>query len=29
MDQRAPNGRAREITKGAVGICNPIGGITI
>jgi hypothetical protein len=29
MDQRAPNGGARESTQGAEGICNPIGGSTI
>jgi hypothetical protein len=29
MDHRAPNGRARESTQGAKGICNPIGGTTI
>jgi hypothetical protein len=29
MEQRAPNGEARESTQGAEGICNPIGGITI
>ena len=26
MEHRAPNGRARESTQGAKGICNPIGG---
>jgi hypothetical protein len=25
----APNGGAREITQGAKGNCNPIGGTTI
>jgi hypothetical protein len=29
MDHRAPNGRARESTQGAKGICNPIGGTTL
>jgi hypothetical protein len=29
MDQRAPNGGARENTQGAKGICNPMGGTTI
>ena len=29
MEQRAPNGGARESTQGAKGICNPIGGTTI
>jgi hypothetical protein len=29
MDHRAPNGRARESTQGAKGICNHIGGTTI
>jgi hypothetical protein len=29
MDHRAPNGGAREITHGAKGNCNPIGGTTI
>jgi hypothetical protein len=29
MDNRAPNGGARESTQGAGGICKPIGGITI
>jgi hypothetical protein len=29
MDYRAPNGGAREITQGAEGVCNPIGGTTI
>ena len=29
MDQRAPNGGARESTQGAKGNCNPIGGTTI
>jgi hypothetical protein len=28
-DHRAPNGGAREITQGAKGICNPIGGTTL
>ena len=28
MDHRAPNGGAREITQGAKGNCNPIGGTT-
>jgi hypothetical protein len=29
MEHRAPNGGAREITQGAEGVCNPIGGTTI
>jgi hypothetical protein len=29
MDHTAPNGGAREITQGAIGNCNPIGGTTI
>jgi hypothetical protein len=29
MEHRAPNGKARESTQGAGGICNPIGGTTI
>jgi hypothetical protein len=29
MEHRAPNGGARESTKGAEGVCNPIGGTTI
>jgi hypothetical protein len=29
LDHRAPNGRARESTQGAKGVCNPIGGTTI
>jgi hypothetical protein len=29
MDQRAPNGGARERTQEAKGICNPIDGTTI
>jgi hypothetical protein len=29
MDHTAPNGGAREITQGAKGNCNPIGGTTI
>jgi hypothetical protein len=29
MDDRAPNGGAREITQGAKGVSNPIGGTTI
>jgi hypothetical protein len=29
MDHRAPNEGARENTKGAKGVCNPIGGTTI
>jgi hypothetical protein len=29
MDQRAPNGGARESIQGAKGICNPIGGTTL
>jgi hypothetical protein len=29
MEHRAPNGGAREITQGAKGICNTIGGTTI
>jgi hypothetical protein len=29
MDHRAPNGGAREITQGAKGNCNPIGGTTL
>jgi hypothetical protein len=28
-DSRAPNGGARESTKGAEGVCNPIGGTII
>jgi hypothetical protein len=26
MGHRAPNEEARESTKGAKGVCNPIGG---
>jgi hypothetical protein len=29
MEHSAPNGEARESTKGAEGVCNPIGGTTI
>jgi hypothetical protein len=29
MGHTAPNGGAREITQGANGNCNPIGGTTI
>jgi hypothetical protein len=29
MEHRVPNGRARESTQGAEGVCNPIGGTTI
>jgi hypothetical protein len=29
MDHTAPNGGAREITQGAKGNCNPIGGTTM
>jgi hypothetical protein len=29
MDNRAPNGGARESNQGVKGICNPIGGTTI
>jgi hypothetical protein len=29
MEHRAPNGGARESTKGAEGVCNPLGGTTI
>jgi hypothetical protein len=29
MEHRVPNGEARESTKGAEGVCNPIGGTTI
>jgi hypothetical protein len=29
MEQRAPNIRARESTKGTEEVCNPIGGTTI
>jgi hypothetical protein len=29
MEHRAPNEGAREITQGAKGVCNPIGGTTI
>jgi hypothetical protein len=29
MEHRAHNGGAREITQGAEGVCNPIGGTTI
>jgi hypothetical protein len=29
MEHRAPNGKARESTQGAEGVCNPIGGTTI
>jgi hypothetical protein len=29
MEHRASNGEARESTKGAEGVCNPIGGTTI
>jgi hypothetical protein len=29
MGHTAPNGGAREITQGAKGVCNPIGGTTI
>jgi hypothetical protein len=29
MDNRAPNGGARESNQGAEGVCNPIGGTTI
>jgi hypothetical protein len=29
MEQKAPNGGAREITQGAEEACNPIGGTTI
>ena len=29
MGHTAPNGGAREITQGAKGNCNPIGGTTI
>ena len=29
MEHRAPNGRARESTQRAEGVCNPIGGTTI
>jgi hypothetical protein len=29
MGHTAPNGGAREITQGAIGNCNPIGGTTI
>ena len=29
MEQRAPNGGARESTQGDKGVCNPIGGTTI
>jgi hypothetical protein len=29
MEHRAPNGEARESTKGAEGACNPIGRTTI
>jgi hypothetical protein len=29
MEHRAPNGEAKESTKGAEGVCSPIGGKTI
>jgi hypothetical protein len=29
MEHRTPNGGARESTKGAKGVSNPIGGTTI
>jgi hypothetical protein len=29
MENRAPNGEARESTQGDKGVCNPIGGTTI
>jgi hypothetical protein len=29
MEKRAPNGEARESTKGAKGVCSPICGTTI
>ena len=29
MEHRAHNGEPREITQGAEGVCNPIGGTTI
>jgi hypothetical protein len=29
MELRAPNGGARESTKGAEGVCNPVGGTII
>jgi hypothetical protein len=29
MKNRAPNGKARESTQEAEGVCNPIGGTTI
>jgi hypothetical protein len=29
MEYRVPNGEAREISQGAEGVCNPIGGTTI
>jgi hypothetical protein len=29
MEHRALNGRARESTQEAEGVCNPIGGTTI
>ena len=29
MEHRAPNGEARESTRGAKGVCNPIGGTTV
>jgi hypothetical protein len=29
LEHGAPNGGAREITQGAEGVCNPIGGTTI
>jgi hypothetical protein len=28
-EHRVPNGRARERTQGAEGVCSPIGGTTI
>jgi hypothetical protein len=29
MDNRVPNGEAKENTQGAKGVYNPIGGTTI
>jgi hypothetical protein len=29
MDDRAPNGEARESIQGAKGICNPMGGAAV
>jgi hypothetical protein len=29
VENRAPNGGARESTQGAEGVCNPVGGTTM